>query len=99
MSAACSVRELNVTALLQVYQGELLAEMGNLVDSGLPNPALWEEICVISDRTLCASRGTIQGCGRAMSFSVEEERTPWLNLSSLMDKEKADLLDAPDEPK
>lgn len=43
--AARTVISLNVTSLLMAYQGELLEDMGNFLDSGMPNPAVWEEIC------------------------------------------------------
>lgn len=46
-----------------------------------------------------SSSGAIQGFGRAISLAVLGERALWLNLSSLSDKEKADFLDAPVEPK
>lgn len=45
MYAARTVISLNVTSLLMAYQGELLEDMGNFLDSGMPNPAVWEEIC------------------------------------------------------
>ncbi|KAI2664938.1 Retrovirus-related Pol polyprotein from transposon 17.6 [Labeo rohita] len=35
---------------------ELMEEMGRQMDTGSPNPALWEEICVIADLNLRTSR-------------------------------------------
>lgn len=76
-----------------------MVAMQNLLSIGKPNSDLWHESCVITHFNLRASRGTIQGCGRAMSLAVVGERALWLNLSILMDIEKADFLDAPVEPK
>ena len=42
---ARTVISLNVTSVLMAYQGELLEDMGNFLDSGMPNPAVWEEFC------------------------------------------------------
>lgn len=74
-----------------------MVAMQNLLSIGKPNSDLWHESCVITHFNLRASRGTIQGCGRAMSLAVVGERALWLNLSILMDIEKADFLDAPVE--
>lgn len=98
-SSSLGVRTLNATTLLSAYQAELLEEMGSQLDSGIPNPALWEEICFITDLNLRTSRGAIQSCGRAMGLAVVGERALWLNLSTLNDKEKVDLLDAAIDPK
>ena len=98
-STALSVRALNATSLLTAYQAELLEEMGRQLDSGSPNPVLWEEICVIADLNLRTSRGAVQSCGRSMGLAVVGERSLWLGLSGLSDKEKVEFLDAPLDPK
>lgn len=98
-SSGLGVRALNATSLLTAYQAELMDEMGKQLDAGTPNPVVWEEICYITDLNLRTFRGAIQSCGRAMGLAVVGERALWLNLSSLTDKEKADLLDAPIDPK
>lgn len=98
-SSALAVRALNATSLLTAYQAELMEEMGRQMDAGSPNPALWEEICVIADLNLRTSRGAVQSCGRSMGLAVVGERSLWLGLSGLSDREKADFLDAPVEPK
>ncbi|XDV22771.1 hypothetical protein PO909_027592 [Leuciscus waleckii] len=98
-SSALAVRALNATSLLTAYQAELMEEMGRQMDAGSPNPALWEEICVIADLNLRTSRGAVQSCGRSMGLAVVGERALWLGLSGLSDREKADFLDAPVEPK
>lgn len=98
-SSALAVRALNATSLLTAYQAELLEEMGRQLDSGSPNPALWEEICVIADLNLRTSRGAVQSCGRSMGLAVVGERSLWLGLSGLSDKEKVEFLDAPIDPK
>ncbi|RXN03734.1 putative GAG protein [Labeo rohita] len=45
----------------------------DVMDAGSPNPALWEEICVIADLNLRTSRGAVQSCGRSMGLAVWEE--------------------------
>ncbi|KAL1276515.1 hypothetical protein QQF64_036138 [Cirrhinus molitorella] len=72
---------------------------GETMDAGTPNPALWEEICVIADLNLRTSRGAVQSCGCSMGLAVVGERALWLGLSGLSDREKVDFLDAPVEPK
>lgn len=37
--------------LLSAYQTENLKEMGCQLDSGTPNLALWDEICIVNDLT------------------------------------------------
>lgn len=73
--------------------------MGKQLVSGSPNPVLWEEICYITDLNLRTARGAIKSCGRSMGLAVMGEWSLWLNLSSLSDREKADLLNAPIDPK
>ncbi|RXN05998.1 putative GAG protein [Labeo rohita] len=98
-SSALAVRALNATSLLAAYQAELMEEMGRQMDAGSPNPAPWEEICIIADLNLRTSRGAVQSCGRSMGLAVVGERALWLGLSGLSDREKVDFLDAPVEPK
>ncbi|XP_056307255.1 uncharacterized protein LOC130219008 [Danio aesculapii] len=94
-SSALTVRALNVTSLLTAYQAELLEELGTQLDAGNPNPAVWQEICNITDLNLRASRRAVQSSGRTMALAVAGERSLWLNLSSIGDREKLDYLDAP----
>ncbi len=98
-STTLAVCALNATSLLTAYQAKLFEEMGRQLDSGSPNPVLWEEICVIADLNLHTSRGAVQSCGRSMGFSVVGERSLWLSLSGLSEKEKVEFLDAPIDPK
>ncbi len=98
-SSALAIRALNATSLLTAYQAELLEEMEHQLDSGSPNPALWEEICVIADLKLCTSRGAVQSCRWSMGLAVVGARSLWLGLSGLSDKEKVEFLDAPIDPK
>ncbi|XP_077961988.1 uncharacterized protein LOC144410249 [Gasterosteus aculeatus] len=93
--AAQSVCSLNAATLLSAYQGE---EMGRQLDSGSPNPALWDEICVVNDLILRSSRGAVQGCGCVMGLAVSGERALWLNLSGLSDVQKAGVMDAAYDP-
>ena len=83
--AAQSVCSLNAVTLLSAYQAEVLEEMGRQLDSGAPNPVLWDEICVVNDLLLRSSRGAVQGCGRVMGLAVAGERALWLSLSGLGD--------------
>ena len=96
--AAQSVCSLNAMTLLSAYQGEILEEMGRQLDSGSPNPALWDEICVVNDLILRSSRGAVQGCGRVMGLAVSGERALWLNLSGLSDTQRAEVMDAAYDP-
>ncbi|GLD57017.1 uncharacterized protein AKAME5_002869500 [Lates japonicus] len=96
--AAQPVCSLNAMALLSAYQAEILEEMGRQLDTGSPNPALWDEICVVNDLILCSSRGAVQGCGRVMGLAVAGERALWLNLSGLSDAQKAEVMDAAYDP-
>ncbi len=75
-----SVCSLNAVTLLSAYQAEILEEMGRQLDSGSPNPALWDETCIMNDLILRSSRGAVQGCGRVMGLAVSGERALWLNL-------------------
>lgn len=97
-ASALSVRALNASSLLVAYQAELLAELGCQMDQGQPDSQTWEEICIVSDYTLRTLRGAVQSAGRAMALDVVGERSLWLNLSGLSDKEKKGLLDAPVVP-
>ena len=92
--AAQSVCLLNAMTLLSAYQAEILEEMGRQLDSGSPNPALWDEICNVNDMVLRSSRGAVQGCGRVMGLAVSGERALWLSLSGLSDAHKAEVMDA-----
>ncbi|KAK0156238.1 hypothetical protein N1851_000491 [Merluccius polli] len=96
--AAQSVCSLNAMTLLSAYQAEILEEMGRQLDSGSPNPALWDEICVVNDLVLRSSRGAVQGCGRVMGLAVSGERALWLSLSGLSDAQKAEVMDATYDP-
>ena len=95
--AAQSVCSLNAMTLLS-YQAEILEEMGRQLDSGSPNPALWDEICNVNDLVLRSSRGAVQGCGRVMGLAVSGERALWLSLSGLSDAQKAEVMDAAYDP-
>lgn len=89
---------LNTVSLLSAYQGEILEDMGQQLDSGIPNPVLWDEICVVNDLILRSARGAVQGCGRVMGLAVAGERGLWLNHSGLTDTQKAEVMDATYDP-
>ncbi|KAE8299673.1 hypothetical protein D5F01_LYC02085 [Larimichthys crocea] len=96
--AAQSVCSLNAVTLLSAYQAEILEEMGRQLDSGVPNPTLWDEICVVNDLLLRSSRGAVQGCGCVMGLAVAGERDLWLSLSGLGDTQKTEVMDAAYDP-
>lgn len=96
--AAQTACVLNTVSLLSGYQGEILEDMGQQLDSGTPNPVLWDEICVVNDLILRSARGAVQGCGRVMGLAVAGERGLWLNHSGLTDTQKADIMDASYDP-
>ncbi|GLD48698.1 uncharacterized protein AKAME5_000263200 [Lates japonicus] len=81
-----------------------LSEMGlkafikEQLDTGSPNPALWDEICVVNNLILGSSRGAVQGCGRVMGLAVAGERALWVNLSGLSDAQKAEVMEAAYDP-
>ena len=85
-AVATSVKALNASSLLLAYQAELQDDM-----STAPTPALWDELCVVTDLCLRLHRCAVQASGRAMALMVAQERARWLNLSSLSQKEKAQL--------
>uniref|UniRef100_A0A087X675 Uncharacterized protein n=1 Tax=Poecilia formosa TaxID=48698 RepID=A0A087X675_POEFO len=87
-AAALSVRALNASSLLMAYQAELEEQM-----TALPDAALWEEVCIITDHCLQLHKVAIQALGRTMGLMVLQERARWLNLTTLSTKEKEDLLD------
>ena len=91
---ATTVRALNASSLLLAYQAELEVDM-----STSPTPALWDELCVVTDLCLRLHRSAVQASGRAMALMVTQERARWLNLSSLSLREKTQLLDVPVDPK
>ena len=64
-----------------------------------PTPAVWDELCVVTDLCLSLHRCAVQASGRAMALMVAQERARWLNLSSLSQKEKTQLLDVLWTPK
>lgn len=92
-AAALSARALNVLSLLTAYQAELCEDVAQTQD-----PAAWEEIPVITDLCLRVQRCAVQATGRAMGTMVLQERARWLNLASLSDREKDDVLDMPIVP-
>lgn len=92
-AAALSARALNVLSLLTAYQAELCEDFAQTQD-----PATWEEIPVITDLCLRVQRCAVQATGKAMGTTVLQERARWLNLASLSDREKEDVLDMPIVP-
>ena len=92
-AAALTARALNVLSLLTAYQAELGEDFSVTQD-----PATWEEITVVTDLCLRVQRCAVQATGRTMGTMVLQERARWLNLASLTDREKDDILDMPIVP-
>lgn len=84
---AQSVFSLNAMTLLSAYQAEILEEMSQHLDTGTPNPVLWDEIFVVNDLILHFSQIGVQGCSQVMRLTVagERARALRLNLSGLSD--------------
>ena len=57
---ATTVKALNASSLLLAYQAELELDM-----SSSPTPALWDELCVVTDLCLRLHRSAVQASGRA----------------------------------
>ena len=92
-AAALSVRALNVSSMLTAYQAELCEDMANK-----PEPAVWDEITVITDICLRVQRCAVQATGKSLGMMVVQERARLLNLTNLPDREKEDILDMPIVP-
>ena len=71
-AVAMSVRALTASSLLLAYQAELQDEM-----SASPAPALWDEVCVVTDLCLRPHRCAVQASGRAMALMVAQETARW----------------------
>ncbi|KAL6118487.1 uncharacterized protein ACO6RY_03281 [Pungitius sinensis] len=83
---------LHTMALIQAYQAELLAEGTELTP---------EAVCELrhtADLALRATKETAKSVGRSMGAMVATERHLRLSPSSLKEKDKAFLLDAPLSP-
>ncbi|GAA6100205.1 uncharacterized protein LOC115772683, partial [Tachysurus ichikawai] len=57
-------------------------EMGRQLDSGVPNPALWDEICVVNDLTRCGSglrprNGPGRVSGQVSQRPLPDGSEPW----------------------
>lgn len=86
--AAQSVCSLSVRTPLSAHQAEILEEMGCQLDTGSPDPALKDKICVLNDLTLCSSQCAVQRCGRFLLLSSE----------SMSDPQKAEVMYAAYDP-
>ena len=87
--AACTT---NTAALLQRYQAKLLTELALSLGEDHPSVA---ELRRATDLSLRLTRCTAQALGRVMGAAVATQRSLWLSLAKLSDREKAPLLDAP----
>ena len=92
-AVALLARALNVLSLLTAYQAELCEDFGQTQD-----PAMWEEIPVVTDLCLRVQRCAVQATGRALGTMVLQEQARFLNLANLSDREKDDVLDMPIVP-
>ncbi|MGL5405218.1 MAG: hypothetical protein ACRDAX_00050, partial [Propionibacteriaceae bacterium] len=89
-AAAC----LHTMSLLQAYQAELLGEN----EGGEISPEVVCELRRATDLSLRATKETAKSIGRSMAALVATERHLWLNLSSIKEKDKSFLMDAPLSP-
>ncbi|XP_042559897.1 protein NLRC3-like [Clupea harengus] len=86
--AACAT---NTAALLQRYQAKLLMELASSLGE---NHQTVVKLRRATDLSLRLTRCTSQ-VGRVMGATVATQRSLWLSLAKLTDREKAPLLDAP----
>ena len=86
---------LNAVVLLSAYQAELLADLEAQRAGGQDLSPLLAEIRAVQDHTMAALDGATQATGRTMAVVVAAERKAWLDLTSLPDKVKTQLGDAP----
>lgn len=84
--------------MLSDCNDSILEEMSRQLDTGSPNPSLWDEVFVVNDLILHSSHDTVQGCGQIMGLAVAGERALWLNPTGLNDAQKADIMDVPYDP-
>ena len=76
--------------MLTAYQAELCEDMMTK-----PDPAVWDEITMITDICLRVQRCAVQATGKSLGLVVLQERARWLNLTNLSDREKEDILNMP----
>ena len=81
----------NTAAFLQRYQAKLLTELAASLGTGHETVV---ELRRATDLSLRLTRCTSQALGRVMGASVAIQRSLWLSLARLTDREKAPLLDA-----
>ncbi|KAK5882549.1 hypothetical protein CesoFtcFv8_021122 [Champsocephalus esox] len=91
--SAFSARALNVSSLLTAYQAELCEDL-----SGNPGVATLDEMAAVTDICLGVQRCAVQATDKVMGIMVVQERARWLNLTTLPDREKEDVLDMPIVP-
>ena len=87
--AACLT---NTAALLQLYQAKLLTELAASLGEGHETVV---ELRRAPHPPHRLTRCTSQALRRVMGASVATQRSLWLTLAKLTDREKAPLLDAP----
>ena len=87
--AACTT---NTVALLQRYQAKLLTELALSLGEDHPSVA---ELRRATDLSLRLTQCTSQALGSVMGAAVATQRSLWLSLAKLSDREKAPPLDAP----
>ncbi|KAK2869830.1 hypothetical protein Q8A67_024222 [Cirrhinus molitorella] len=86
---------LHTMAVLQAYQADLLKDL----DAGEERESdTVAELRRATDLSLRATKETARAIGHSMSALVATERHLWLNLSTMEDKDRFFLLDAPLSP-
>ena len=87
-AAAC----LHTMAIMQAYQANLLKEAS---EGGQISMETINEHRQSADLTLRATKGTAKSIGRSMAALVATERHLWLSQTSMKEKDKSLLLNAP----
>ena len=90
-AAAC----MHTMAILQAYQADLLKDA---CEGGEISADMINELRQTADLTLRATRETAKSIGRSMAAMVATERHLWLSQTSMKEKDKSLLLNAPVSP-
>lgn len=90
-AAAC----LHTMAIMQAYQADLLKDVS---EGGEISADMISELRQTADLTLRATRESAKSIGRSMAAMVATERHLWLSQTSMKERDKSLLLNAPVSP-
>ncbi|KAL0166276.1 hypothetical protein M9458_038120, partial [Cirrhinus mrigala] len=85
---------LHAMVVLQIFQAKLLQSL----EGSAVTPDTVNDLRVVTDFALKATKHTTQAAGRTMGFMVVQQRHLWLNLVDLRDPDRKVLLNAPITP-